>query len=59
MKKKSQSAFDKAQLITVGKKKYVHHYDFAKKDAIIKYIEISGVIAIAIIAVVGLYGIFN
>ncbi len=43
MKKKSHSAFNKAQLVTAGKKKYTHYYEFAKKDAIIKYIEISGV----------------
>ncbi|MCO6148445.1 hypothetical protein [Flavobacterium sp. NRK1] len=59
MKKTSHSAFNKAQLITAGKKRYVHYFEFAKKDAIIKYIEITGTIAIAVIVVAGLYGFFN
>lgn len=59
MKNTSHSQFSKAELITAGKKKYVHHFSFAKKDAIIRNIEIIGVCAIALIAGFGLYGFFN
>lgn len=59
MKNTSHSQFNKTQLVTAGKKRYVHHFSFAKKDAIIRNIEIIGVGVIALIAGFGIYGLFN
>lgn len=42
-----------------GKKKYVHYRAFKRKNNIIRYIEIGGVIAIALIVVGGMFGYFN
>lgn len=48
-----------AQLATAGKKRYIYHYALEKKNAIIRYIEIAGVIAIALIVIGGMSGYLN
>lgn len=42
-----------------GKKKYTYYREFKKKNTIIRYIEIGGVIAIAVIVMGGMFGYFN
>jgi hypothetical protein len=42
-----------------GKKKYTYYREFKRKNAIIRYMEIGGVIAIALIVVGGMFGYFN
>jgi hypothetical protein len=59
MKNTPNSNTNHVQFATVGKKKYVHHFAFAKKDAIIRNIEIIVVGAIVLIAGAGIYGYFN
>ncbi|MHA3786656.1 hypothetical protein ACX0HA_00490 [Flavobacterium hauense] len=58
--KNTPSTKDKqVQLATAGKKRYVHYYAFQKKNTIIRYIEIAGVIAIALIIIGGITGHLN
>lgn len=47
------------QLVTAGKNKYVHYLAFQKKNTIIRYIEIAGVIAIAFIVIGAMTGYFD
>jgi hypothetical protein len=47
------------QFATAGKKRYIHYYAFQKKNTIIRYIEIIGVIAIALIVIGAISGYFN
>jgi len=58
MKNSPRSQFNQAQFVTAGKKKNVY-YSFQKKDTIIRIIEITGTIAIALIVVAGVYGFFG
>jgi hypothetical protein len=47
------------QFAAAGKKRYVHYYALQKKNNIIRYIEIIGVIAIALIVIGAITGYFN
>lgn len=55
----TNKGFNELQYVTVGKKKYGPHVSLAKKDNIIKSIEIIVVSIVVIIAAVGIYGMFN
>ncbi len=59
MKDTSHTPVNHVEFATAGKKKYVHHFEFRKKDAIIRYIEIIGAGAIILLAGMGIYGQFN
>lgn len=51
--------FNELEYVTAGKKKFAPHFSFAKKDGIIKKIEIIGVVVVAVIAATGIYGLIN
>lgn len=59
MKNTPNSRMNHVQFATAGKKKYVYHFSFSKKDAIIRNIEIIVACIIALIVGVGVYGYFN
>lgn len=51
--------FDKVEYVTVGKKRFQEHFSIAKKNTIIRNIEIVIVFAIVLIAGTGIYRLFN
>lgn len=59
MKNRPNSNMNHVQFATVSKRKYVHHFAFAKKDAIIRNIEIIVACTVALIVGTGIYGYFN
>jgi len=59
MKNTPNSGEKHVQFATAGKKRYVHYYALQKKNTIIRYIEIAGVIAIAFIVIGAMTGYFN
>ena len=58
MKNSPRSQFNQAQFVTADKRKNVY-YSFARKNTIIRSIEITGAIAVALIVVAGAYGYFS
>lgn len=59
MKKNMHYTYGEAQYVATGKKKYSHYFSFAKKDNIIRNIEIIVACVIAFIAGTGVYGMFH
>lgn len=51
--------FNELEYVTAGKKKYTPHFSLAKKDSIIKKIEIIVIAVVVIIAGTGIYGLIN
>lgn len=51
--------FENVEYATVGKRKFPEHYSIAKKNTIIRNIEIIVTFAIVLIAGAGIYGVFN
>lgn len=51
--------FQNVEYATVGKKRFPEHFSIAKKNTIIRNIEIIVTFAIVLIAGAGIYGVFN
>jgi hypothetical protein len=51
--------FQNVEYATVGKKRFPEHFSIAKKNMIIRNIEIIVTFAIVLIAGAGIYGVFN
>jgi hypothetical protein len=49
--------FRNLEYVTAGRKRYNYHFSFAKKDALIRNIEIIVACIIALIAGIGVYNI--
>lgn len=59
MKNTPNTKTKQVQFAAAGKKRYVHYYAFQKKNTIIRYIEIIGVVAIALIVIGAISGYLN
>ena len=59
MKNTPNAKTKQVQFAAAGKKRYVHYYAFQKKNTIIRYIEIIGVVAIALIVIGAISGYLN
>jgi hypothetical protein len=56
---KTPNTKNRGAIAIEDKKKYTYYREFKRKNAIIRYMEIGGVIAIALIVVGGMFGYFN
>lgn len=57
MKKALTSGADNAHLVALQQRKYMHYNSFNRKDAIMKYIQLTIACLIAILVCTGLYGL--
>jgi len=57
MKKTQTSVADNAHMVALQQRKYMHYNSFNRKDAIMRYIQISIACLIAVLVCTGLYNL--